>query len=50
LFDAASSQLVNTVELRIGDLDPVEALSGIQALLNALRFDCGKVDGVRGEK
>lgn len=50
LFNAAGSQLVNSVELRIGELDPVEALSGVQARLNALRFDCGEVDGVWGEK
>jgi len=50
LFDAAGGHLVNTVELRIGELDPVEVLSGVQARLNALRFDCGEVDGVWGEK
>jgi hypothetical protein len=50
LFGAASGKLVHSVELRIGDLDPIEVLSGIQARLNALRFDCGKVDGVWGEK
>ena len=50
LFDASSGQCIHTVQLNIGDLDPIETLSGVQARLNALRFDCGKVDGIWGEK
>jgi hypothetical protein len=50
LFDSTSGQCIHTAELKIGDLDPIETLSGVQARLNALRFDCGKVDGVWGKK
>jgi len=50
LFDSSSGQCIHTVELSIGDLDPIETLSGVQARLNALRFDCGKVDGAWGKK
>ncbi|MEJ2693382.1 MAG: peptidoglycan-binding protein [Candidatus Thiodiazotropha sp.] len=49
LFDSSSGQCIHTVELRIGDLDPIETISGVQARLNALRFDCGKVDDIWGE-
>lgn len=39
-----------TYTLKIGYLDPVEEMKGIQARLNNLRYDCGKVDGVKGPK
>ncbi len=36
--------------LRLGHLDPVDKLSGVQARLNNLGFDCGDVDGVAGPR
>jgi N-acetylmuramoyl-L-alanine amidase len=50
LFDAGSGACVETLNLHIGELDPVDELSGVQARLNALCFDCGPVDGRWGPK
>jgi hypothetical protein len=36
--------------LKLGHLDPVEALSGVQARLNNLGYDCGPVDGINGPR
>jgi len=36
--------------VQIGNLDPIETLSGVQGRCNMLGFNCGKVDGVMGKK
>jgi N-acetylmuramoyl-L-alanine amidase len=41
---------VDTWKLNLGHLDPVESLTGVQARLNNLGYDCGPVDGVNGPR
>jgi N-acetylmuramoyl-L-alanine amidase len=40
----------DTWALKLGHLDPVEALTGVQARLNNLGYDCGPVDAVNGPR
>ncbi len=49
-LDEEASGTECTWLLKIGHLDPVETMAGIQARLNNLGFDCGEVDGKNGPK
>lgn len=37
-------------EVMLGHMDPLDEISGVQARLNNLGYDCGEQDGVVGEK
>ena len=50
IYDEQGQNIQNTITLQFGHLDPVTALSGVQARCNALGFDCGTVDGQNGPK
>jgi hypothetical protein len=39
-----------TYEFDLGGLDPVSTVTGVQARLKNLGFDCGKVDGIVGPR
>jgi N-acetylmuramoyl-L-alanine amidase len=38
------------IEIRLGELDPIETISGIQARLKNLGYDPGEIDGIDGPK
>jgi hypothetical protein len=45
-----SDEPTHVYEVQLGNLDPVEELSGVQARCNLLGFDCGVADGIMGGK
>jgi N-acetylmuramoyl-L-alanine amidase len=49
-LDDSDPDLMDTWTLKLGHLDPVESLSGVQARLNNLGYDCGPVDGINGPR
>jgi N-acetylmuramoyl-L-alanine amidase len=48
--EGENQNVVGIFKLELGHLDPVEEASGVQARLNNLGYDCGKVDGIIGPK
>ena len=48
--DETSPEYADTWKLKLGHIDPVENLSGAQARLNNLGYDCGPVDGIDGPR
>ncbi|HEX9983258.1 MAG TPA: peptidoglycan-binding domain-containing protein [Thermoanaerobaculia bacterium] len=40
---------VETWELKIGFMDPIDEISGVQARLNNLGYDCGEPDGTEND-
>lgn len=47
--ESAGEDGKHTIQLQLGDLDPVSEIRGIQARLNNLGFDCGSESGVMDE-
>jgi len=48
--DAKASTPMLTWSLDVGDLDPIERISGVQARLANMCINCGRIDGVMGPK
>jgi N-acetylmuramoyl-L-alanine amidase len=46
--DESFPEYADTWKLKLGHIDPAEDLSGVQARLNNLGYDCGPVDGIDG--
>jgi len=49
-LDPDDPLLTERLEIQLGGLDPIDSVSGAQARLNNLGFDCGAVDDDEGER
>ena len=49
-MDSQTTEPSHSFELKLGHLDPIDTMSGVQARCNMLGHDCGEVDGQMGEK
>ena len=47
-LEVGTGEELTIYELRLGQLDPPDTVSGAQARLNNLGYPCGKVDGILG--
>lgn len=43
-------QAADEYTINLGDVDPIDQISGVQARLSNMEFDCGAVDGALGPK